>query len=117
MTSLHESHVSQKPIEDIKPHNLPEESRDPTVAASALQTLVEQSTQHEDVQKSIHAPMHKLLDIPFVQKLIPGIENIASEYHVGNYVQMRGSSEKFFESMPIYPRCVMNQTVDDISSC
>ena len=50
--------------------------------------------------------MHRLMEIPFVHKLIPGIEQVASEYHVGNYVMMRGTGEKFFESMPIYPRCV-----------
>ena len=104
MSSLHESHVSQKPVETIHPDNLPEGARDPAVAASALQVLVEQSTKHEDVTSTIHAPFHRLASIPFVQKLIPGIEDFAAQYHVGNYVQMRGSSEKFFESMPLYPR-------------
>ena len=104
MASLHESHVAEKPVETIHPNNLPEHARDPSVAAGALQALVEHSTKHEDVRDTIHAPMHRLLSIPFVQKLIPGLEDVASQYHVGNYVQMRGSSEKFFESMPIYPR-------------
>ena len=106
MSALHASHVSQKPIETIHPNNLPEASRNPAVAASALQTLVEQSSKHEDVRNTIHAPMHRLAQIPFIQKLIPGIENIITEYHVGNYVMIRGTGEKFFESMPIYPRCV-----------
>ncbi|GJE91526.1 phosphatidylserine decarboxylase-domain-containing protein [Phanerochaete sordida] len=108
MSSLHESHVSQKPIEVIHPNNLPEASRNPENAAAALSTLVEHSTKHDDVQHGIHAPMHKLYELPFVQKLIPGIEDIASQYHVGNYVAMRGTGEKFFESMPIYPRLGMH---------
>lgn len=104
MSSLHESHVSQKPIETIHPNNLPESARNPTIAAGALQALVEHSTKHADVKDTIHAPMHRLASIPFVSKLIPGIEDLAAQYHVGNYVQLRGSSERFFESMPIYPR-------------
>lgn len=106
MVSLHESNVSQKPVETVHPNNLPEGSRHPGVIAGALQALVEQSTKHVSVQDSIHAPMHSLTQLPFVHKLVPGIEDIANQYHVGNYVQMRGSSERFFESMPIYPRCV-----------
>ena len=41
-------------------------------------------------------------------ELIPGIEQLASQYHVGNFVEMRGTGEKFFESMPIYPRLGMH---------
>ncbi|KAI0090523.1 phosphatidylserine decarboxylase-domain-containing protein [Irpex rosettiformis] len=48
------------------------------------------------------------MSLPVVQRLIPGIEDFANSYHVGNYVQMRGSKEKFFESMPIYPRLGMH---------
>ena len=107
MSSLHESHVSEKLVETIHPNNLPEDQRDPKVAASALQALVEHSTKHEDVRDTIHAPMHRLMSLPFVKKLIPGLEDVASQYHVGNYVQVRGSNERFFESMPIYPRCAL----------
>lgn len=104
MTSLNESHVSHKPIETIHPDNIPETSRNPTIIAKALHALVEHSTRYEDVTSTIHAPMHKIASLPFVQRLIPGIEDVASQYHVGNYVQMRGSAERFFESMPLYPR-------------
>jgi hypothetical protein len=106
MSSLHETNASQKPIDSMHPDNLPEDSKHPEVAAGALEALVEQSTKHDDVKHTIHAPMHLLAENHFVRKLIPGLQNIASEYHVGNYVQMRGSSEKFFESMPLYPRYV-----------
>ncbi|EKM53521.1 uncharacterized protein PHACADRAFT_259940 [Phanerochaete carnosa HHB-10118-sp] len=107
MTSIHETNV-QKPIESIHPNNLPEGSRDPATSAAALQTLVEHSSKHEDVRHSIHAPMHRLEHIPFIKKLIPGIEDIASQYHIGNYVAMRGTDEKFFEGMPLYPRIGMH---------
>ncbi|KAI0073588.1 hypothetical protein K474DRAFT_1649364 [Panus rudis PR-1116 ss-1] len=108
MTSLHSSHVEKKPIETIHPSNLPEESQDPSVAAKALNTLVDHSVQHDDVQKGIHLPMHRLLENSYVQKLVPGLEKIASTYHVGNFVMLRGTKEKFFESMPLYPRLGMH---------
>lgn len=109
MASFHESHVSEKPIETIHPDHLPDEDKHPEVAAAALQNLVEQSEKHADVRNSIHAPIHRISDYPLVKKLIPGIQKVANEYHVGNYVQMRGSKERFFESMPIYPRCVFSR--------
>jgi phosphatidylserine decarboxylase len=40
----------------------------------------------------------------FLHNLVPGLENLASKYHIGNYVLVRGTNEKFFESMPIYAR-------------
>ncbi|THG94606.1 hypothetical protein EW026_g6899 [Hermanssonia centrifuga] len=108
MSSLDPSHVSQKPVETIHPDNLPEESRHPDVVAKALHALVEHSGKHENVAASIHAPMHRLLEMPYVSKLVPGIEQLAAEYHVGNYVEMRGTGERFFESMPVYPRLGMH---------
>lgn len=108
MSSLHGETVSEatKPVEVPHPDNLPDSARDPEKAALVLEKLVDHSAEHENVQHGIHAPIHKLMSLPVVQKLIPGIEDFASSYHVGNYVQMRGSKERFFESMPIYPRCV-----------
>lgn len=52
--------------------------------------------------------MHRLLELPLVHKLIPGIEKLASEYHVGNFVIDRTNGERFFESMPIYTRLGMH---------
>ena len=103
MSTLDTTSIS-KPVETIHPDNFPEEAKHPEVAASALKALVEHSATHPDVAATIHAPMHRLLSSPYVAKLIPGIEQLASEYHVGNFVAMRGTSEQFFESMPIYPR-------------
>ncbi|THH27543.1 hypothetical protein EUX98_g6642 [Antrodiella citrinella] len=100
MAAINASHAASKPVETAHPNNLPQ---DPSVTAGALHALVDT---HGNVQHGIHAQMHRLADHPFVHKLIPGIEKIASEYHVGNFVVMRGSGERFFESMPLYPRCV-----------
>jgi len=100
--------MSSKPIETIHPNNLPQESQDPAVSANALHTLVDNSSKHENVEHGIHAQMHKLMDHPYIQKLIPGLEKVASDYHVGNFVAMRGSDERFFESMPLYPRLGMH---------
>ncbi|KZT64876.1 hypothetical protein DAEQUDRAFT_677771 [Daedalea quercina L-15889] len=47
--------------------------------------------------------MHKLAQLPLVHKLIPGLEKLATEYHVGNYVYNRETGQRFWESMPIYP--------------
>ncbi|KAF7798967.1 hypothetical protein EIP86_010196 [Pleurotus ostreatoroseus] len=107
MSSLDPTSIS-KPVETIHPDNFPEEAKHPEVAASALKTLVEHSATHPDVTATIHAPMHRLLSSPYVTKLIPGIEQLASQYHVGNFVAIRGTGDQFFESMPIYPRLGMH---------
>uniref|UniRef100_A0AAD7XA06 phosphatidylserine decarboxylase n=1 Tax=Trametes cubensis TaxID=1111947 RepID=A0AAD7XA06_9APHY len=97
-----------KPVETIHPDDLPPATRDPGFIASALEKLVEHSAEHPDVQNAIHAPMHLLKSIPLVHKLVPGVEQIASEYHVGNFVIVRSTGERIFESMPIYPRLGMH---------
>lgn len=100
----------QKPIETIHPSNLPE-VKNPELVAKALDHLVDQSTHHDfSVQHTIHAPMHKLLDIPSnlrekLKEYVPGLEKLASTYHIGNFVATR-SGERFFETMPLYPRFV-----------
>ena len=120
MNSMHPDNVT-KPIETIHPDNLPDASR--KHAEDALEQLVDQSSSHNDLSHSIHANAHgesesalqmfsKLHNqipqgighIPFLKKLIPGLEDLASKFHIGNYVMMRGTNEKFFESMPIYAR-------------
>jgi phosphatidylserine decarboxylase len=71
----------------------------------ALNQLVDQTNTAEggthDVSKTIHAPMHTVSSHPWLGKYIPGLEHLAAEYHVGNFVVMRGTGEQFFESMPI----------------
>lgn len=106
MTSLHGDNVAKtdKPVEVAHKDSLPSHLKDPGIILRTLDGLVENSIKYEDVQHTIHAPMHKLGQLPFVQKLLPGIETYASQYHIGNYVAMRGSTERFFESMPLYPR-------------
>jgi len=54
-----------------------------------------------DVSKTIHAPAHTVPSHPWLGKFIPGLETLASEYHVGNFVINRDTGEKFFEAMPI----------------
>jgi phosphatidylserine decarboxylase len=108
MSSLHASNASTKPLDPMTQRSLADHEKDPTTVAHALSKAVEASADHpSDVQKGIHAPMHKLPNIPFASKLLPGLAKLASDYHVGNFVVVRGTDEKFFESMPLYPRCVL----------
>ncbi|KAI1782781.1 phosphatidylserine decarboxylase-domain-containing protein [Ganoderma leucocontextum] len=96
-----------KPVEKTHPDNLPD-ANDPNDIVAALQELSDKSEQEDDVRKSMHAPMHQLWTIPFIHKLIPGLEKLASQYHVGNFVIVRSTGEKIFESMPVYPRLGMH---------
>ncbi|RDX43222.1 hypothetical protein OH76DRAFT_1410311 [Lentinus brumalis] len=95
-----------KPIEQIHPDNLP--TKDPDHVAIALETLVKRSEEHDDVKNSMHAPMHQLASLPLVHRLLPGLKDLATQYHVGNYVIVRATGERIFESMPIYPRLGMH---------
>ncbi|KAJ3489822.1 hypothetical protein NLI96_g1860 [Meripilus lineatus] len=103
---------TQKPVEVIHPSNLPE-SADPKIVAKALDHLVNESTEHNhNVNHTIHAPLHKLKDLPDnvrekLKEYVPGLEKLANDYHIGNFVAMR-SGERFFETMPIYPRLGMH---------
>ncbi|KJA28093.1 hypothetical protein HYPSUDRAFT_62487 [Hypholoma sublateritium FD-334 SS-4] len=74
----------------------------------ALSALVKHSADSPNVTHHILAPMSAVGQLSWVHKLIPGIERIAVEYHCGNYVVVRGSSEPFFESMPLYARIGMH---------
>ncbi|KAI0363383.1 hypothetical protein BV20DRAFT_975737 [Pilatotrama ljubarskyi] len=103
------AHVADtKPVETVHPDHLPAASENPGVAATALEKIVDQSAEHPDVKNSIHAPMHMLENIPLVHKLVPGLEQLASQYHVGNFVIVRSTGERIFESMPVYPRLGMH---------
>lgn len=95
MASINAANVD-KPVELIKADSLsPAEQKH---FGKALEAVVDQS----NLAHGIHA--HSLIHMPFLKKLIPGLEDLASKYHFGNYVAMRGTDEKFFESMPIYAR-------------
>jgi len=105
MTSLHPTNVD-KPVENIHPDNLPQSSK--TKLAQALSVLVDHSSKHTDVTQNIHGPMHLIPSIPFLHKLVPELEELATKYHIGNFVVIRGTSERIFESMPIYARIGMH---------
>ncbi|KIJ27069.1 hypothetical protein M422DRAFT_776437 [Sphaerobolus stellatus SS14] len=111
MTSLHATNVKQVEALPGHPDTLPDASHEHFIGA--LDKLVDQTdpTQGEgthDVSQTIHAPSHAVPSHPWLGKFIPGLETLASKYHVGNFVVMRGTGEKFFESMPIYARIGMH---------
>ncbi|TFK39971.1 phosphatidylserine decarboxylase-domain-containing protein [Crucibulum laeve] len=105
MASLHPVNIN-KPIEKIHPDNLPDATHDDL--ANGLTNIVIQSSEDPDVSTHIHAHMHFLSKVPGIHALVPGIEKLAAEYHVGNFVIVRGSEEPFFESMPLYARIGMH---------
>lgn len=116
--------LAQKQVEIVHPDNLPgalelpalsyypvEQCTDSTADAShehllgALHKLVaETSPEHggtHDVSKTIHTPIYTVASHPWLGKYIPGLETLAAKYHVGNFVFVRETCEKIFESMPI----------------
>jgi phosphatidylserine decarboxylase len=109
MTSLHASNIN-KPIDpqtrDILCHPDTGEVHTPEHVADALYAAVDASATNADVQAGIHAPMHKVPTHGLFSKFVPGLEHLATTFHVGNFVVVRGTDEKFFESMPIYTRSV-----------
>ncbi|CAK5267630.1 unnamed protein product [Mycena citricolor] len=100
--------LPEKPIENIHPENntLPHLTSDQ--AAEGLVALVDHSANHTDVSQGIHASSHTIFSIPWIHKLIPGIEKLANAYHIGNFVAIRGSKDQIFEAMPIYARIGMH---------
>ncbi|RPD58078.1 hypothetical protein L226DRAFT_547010 [Lentinus tigrinus ALCF2SS1-7] len=96
-----------KPVEKIHPDNLPA-GKDPDNVVAALEALLKHSEEQDDVKNAMHAPMHQLYNLPLVHRLLPGLEDLATRYHVGNYVIVRATGERIFESMPIYPRLGMH---------
>ena len=101
MASIDVSQI-QKPVEVVHPDNLPFANEHHF--AKALTALVQHSGNHVDVRQNVHASMHHLLQVPWIYSMIPGIQQLAVEHHVGNYVLIRETNERFFESMPIYAR-------------
>ncbi|KAG6335317.1 hypothetical protein ID866_3780 [Astraeus odoratus] len=104
MASLDETDIT-KPVEIIHPNNLPRTNKD--LIAEGLRQLVEHtipSGDHADITKGIHGFAHR--PIPWLYKLIPDLEELAN--HIGNFVAIRGTNQRFFESMPIYVRLGMH---------
>ncbi|KAF7309803.1 hypothetical protein MIND_00352200 [Mycena indigotica] len=94
-----------KPLEKVHPDNLPHIGHEE--AANGLVALVDHSEKH-DVSQGIHASSHTIFSIPWIHKLIPGIEKLAAAYHIGNFVAIRGSKNQIFEAMPLYARIGMH---------
>lgn len=109
MVSLHADNIT-KPIDpqtrDILCHPETGEVHSPDHVADALYAAVDATATHADVQAGIHAPTHKVSSHGLFAKLVPGLEHLANTFHIGNFVLVRGTNEKFFESMPIYTRYV-----------
>ena len=102
-------HAEKKPVEVVKDtEHLAKDDTDAVVAA--LEKLVDggakEKTDDDDhiAIHGVHAPFHDVWRMPSIHKLIPGLEDLANSYHFGNYVIVRETGEKIFESMPIYPR-------------
>ncbi|GAA5827777.1 hypothetical protein JCM11251_007670 [Rhodosporidiobolus azoricus] len=76
-----------------------------TAALDGLTHDAEQEPQELD----LHTPAAKGVQHSWLKRLIPGIENLAVGYHLGNYVAVgRGDQpQKVWESMPIYVRLGM----------
>ena len=83
---------------------------DADAVVAALRKLVDAGEGAEgadadfDVRHGVHAPFHELWSLPLVHRLVPGLEELANKYHFGNFVIVRDTGERIFESMPIYPR-------------
>lgn len=99
------SQLSNKPVESaLSPTALPDANQDD--AAHGLEALVEHSATENDVGHGIHMHGKNIFEIPWIHRMIPGIEKLATEYHIGNFVVERETGERIFESMPIYARFV-----------
>ena len=107
MSTLRAKQIT-KPIDPIRSEGHPLGDVKQEAVIKGLSKLVATSADEPDVGHHILAPVHTLNKSHFdwIRKLIPGIERVAVEYHVGNFVAIRGTDEKVFESMPLYARCV-----------
>jgi phosphatidylserine decarboxylase len=94
---------ADKPLENLnaQSNNLPGLTNEQ--AAQGLVALVDHSQAHTDVSQGIHASSHTIFSIPWIHRLIPGIEKLATAYHIGNFVAIRGSKEQIFEATALYP--------------
>ncbi|KAI0827618.1 phosphatidylserine decarboxylase-domain-containing protein [Trametes gibbosa] len=108
MHSSDKFNTDTKPVETIDSNHIPSAAQNPGLVIAALEKLVEHTADYADVRNAIHAPMHLIKNIPLVHKLVPEIEQLAEQYHVGNFVIVRSTGERIFESMPVYPRLGMH---------
>lgn len=108
MATLDEVHLT-KPVEQIRPENLSHVDKD--LIAAGFRQLIEHSRSSSskgdaDVAQSALGFAHSR--IPWLNELIPELEELANKYHVGNFVAVRGTNERVFESMPIFVRLGMH---------
>ncbi|KAI6149305.1 phosphatidylserine decarboxylase-domain-containing protein [Pisolithus tinctorius] len=106
MSSLEEVEIV-KPIENIHPDNLQRVHKE--VVIHAFRQLVEHSHPSKgngDVTTTVHASAHSRVE--WLHKVVPELETLAEKYHIGNFVAIRGTNQRFFESMPIYARLGMH---------
>lgn len=86
--------------------------------AEALKESVERSNPRHaansnDVTQGIHGHLHHFAPglaghHSWLNKFVPQLQSLATKYHAGNYVAIRGTNERVFESMPIYARLGMH---------
>ncbi|KAK0203038.1 phosphatidylserine decarboxylase-domain-containing protein [Desarmillaria ectypa] len=100
--------IADKPVEtDIQPESFLSTTEDNL--ALTLEALVDSSaTNANDVTQGVDMYTVHMFRIPWIHKLIPELERLAAEYHIGNYVMIRATGERVFESMPIYARIGMH---------
>ncbi|KAG1854839.1 phosphatidylserine decarboxylase-domain-containing protein [Suillus subalutaceus] len=93
------------------------EMLDGTIAEALKETVERSSPQHadnrNDVTQGIHGHLHHFASGGpahhlWLSKFVPQLQSLAAKYHVGNYVAIRGTNERIFESMPIYARLGMH---------
>ncbi|KAI6042059.1 phosphatidylserine decarboxylase-domain-containing protein [Pisolithus marmoratus] len=104
--SLEEGQVT-KPVERNHSENLRRVRKE--VVVHAFQQLVEHTHPSKgkgDVTTSVHAFAHSRVE--WLHKAVPDLENLAQKYHIGNFVAIRGTNQRIFESMPIYARLGMH---------
>jgi len=90
------------------------EKLDGEIAAAFKESVERSNPQHpdnrNDVTQGIHGHIHHFASghHSWLNKFVPQLEALAAKYHVGNYVAIRGTNQRFFESMPIYARLGMH---------
>ena len=52
----------------------------------------------------MHPSMRAVGEHKFLRELVRGLEELASRYHVGNFVVVRATGERVFEDMPVFTR-------------
>jgi phosphatidylserine decarboxylase len=100
--------VNDKPVEklDSSVNNLSDAQTDHV--AKGLESMVAHSETNHDVSHGIHMHGKNILEVGWITEMIPGIEKLATSYHIGNFVLVRETQERIFESMPIYARIGMH---------